>query len=115
MRMNIKHLTSRDGVYYYQRSVPKDLIEHYGKRLIVLKLVGDNLSLLKKQCEELGRRHSAEFRKLRNNPINAVDAALTAKARTMVDVKNVSDGIGIKEVIEDLTTLVLNLTIHGRH
>lgn len=25
------------------------------------------------------------------------------------------DGIGIKEVIEDLTTLVLNLTIHGRH
>jgi integrase len=66
LSLTIKHLVTQNGSQYYQRKVPKDLIERYGFKLIKLKLNEDD-GPIAKQILQLAKLDDLTFKAFRND------------------------------------------------
>lgn len=66
-RILVKYLVNNNGLPYYQRKVPDDLVSRLGKRLLKFKLDPKN-GMPAKQVANLARTHDMLFKAYRNNP-----------------------------------------------
>jgi hypothetical protein len=66
-RILVKYLVKNNGLPYYQRKVPDDLVGRLGKRLLKIKLDHKN-GMPAKQVANLARTHDMLFQAYRNNP-----------------------------------------------
>lgn len=66
-RILVKYLVKNNGLAYYQRKVPDDLVGRLGKRLLKIKL-DDKNGMPAKQVANLARTHDMLFQAYRNNP-----------------------------------------------
>jgi integrase len=66
-RILVKYLVNNNGLPYYQRKVPDDLVSRLGKRLLKSKLDPKN-GMLAKQVANLARAHDMLFEAYRGNP-----------------------------------------------
>lgn len=66
-RILVKYLVNNNGLPYYQRKVPDDLVGRLGKKLLKFKLDPHN-GMPAKQVANLARTHDMLFRAYRGNP-----------------------------------------------
>jgi integrase len=66
-RILVKYLVNNNGLPYYQRKVPDDLVTRLGKKLLKFKLDPRN-GMPAKQVANLARTHDMLFSAYRNNP-----------------------------------------------
>jgi integrase len=65
-RILVKYLVKNNGLPYYQRKVPDDLVSRLGKKLLKIKL-DDKNGMPAKQVANLARTHDMLFQAYRNN------------------------------------------------
>ena len=68
--VKIKHVYQRNNKYYYQRSIPKDLQGFYGKKNIKLPINSTQLKDVERIANELSKKHTGEFKELRQKAPN---------------------------------------------
>jgi integrase len=66
-RILVKYLVNNNGLPYYQRKVPDDLVSRLGKKLLKFKLDPQN-GMPAKQVANLARTHDMLFKAYRGNP-----------------------------------------------
>lgn len=66
-RILVKYLVNNNGLPYYQRKVPDDLVSRLGKKLLKFKLDPKN-GMPAKQVANLARTHDMLFKAYRGNP-----------------------------------------------
>lgn len=67
--LSLRHIFKRGHTYYYQRRIPKDLVDRYGGPVNVkVKLKTTDPLQLAKQVSSLDRKYEATWNALRNNP-----------------------------------------------
>jgi integrase len=66
-RILVKYLVNNNGLPYYQRKVPDDLVSRLGKKLLKFKL-DPKKGMPAKQVANLARTHDMLFRAYRGNP-----------------------------------------------
>jgi integrase len=67
-KVSIRHIYPRGNTYYYQRKIPRDLVDRYGgKRLIKVNLKTNDLKQVAKQVAALNKQYEASWSSLRNN------------------------------------------------
>jgi len=93
MSVKIRYLLHRPEGYYYQRKIPKDLLQHYsslpnGKIRVSLKT--DELKVAIRHLKLLNDKYENDFRSLRLTGGNARET--TAKAQALLSTLDISNG-----------------------
>jgi len=66
--VSIRYIYPRNDTFYYQRKIPKDLIERYnGVRTVKLNLKTQDLTIISKKVHELNRHYESTWDSMRNN------------------------------------------------
>lgn len=83
LRVSIRYTFTRDGWFFYQRPVPRDLIDRYGKKTIKKPLHTKEPEVAAGLVAKENRLVEAEWSKLRSDPETS-PAALKAHAETIL-------------------------------
>jgi integrase len=86
--MKIKHVVKRGNAFWFQRAVPGDLKNHYGKRLIRVKIDSLDFNDISQKAEELAAKLDNEFAVLRGEISLKEGPSLSEKARELLNPNN---------------------------
>ena len=93
--LNVDFLVNNNGVLYYQRGIPKDLQNRFGKKLIKVKLnVNDRRRTPAAQAIKLAKSHDILFAGLRGNPNVSISEQRLA-ALALLDNFQLRQGDGV--------------------
>lgn len=59
LSVKIRYTFTRNGITYYQRSVPSDLVSRYGSKTIKERLASTTLGGMAKEVEDKNRQYEA--------------------------------------------------------
>ena len=68
LSVTIRYTYTRNGYFYYQRAVPEDLTERYGKKTVKRALKTSSPETALSLVTRLNATLEAEWEKLRNDP-----------------------------------------------
>lgn len=83
LSVKIRYTFTRNGITYYQRSVPGDLISRYGAKTIKERLASTTLGGMAKEVEDKNRQYEAIWSRLRDDPA-ASSETLKAHAEALL-------------------------------
>ena len=90
--ITVKYLSDNNGSPTYQRGIPRDLQNRFGKKLIRLSLDANNRNFsIAQQIQRFARSHDALFQALKDNPTLQVSETKLS-ALTLLDNFNLSQG-----------------------
>ncbi|MBC3483932.1 tyrosine-type recombinase/integrase [Pseudomonas sp. SWRI77] len=74
LQVTLRYAYSRNGTWYYQRPIPKDLQSRYGKKLIKIKLNSTDIVVAGREIDRLNREAEADWQRLRAEPTSSPQA-----------------------------------------
>jgi len=77
LQVTLRYAYSRNGTWYYQRPIPKDLQSRYGKKLIKIKLETTDIVVAGREIDRLNREAEADWQRLRAEPTSSPQALRT--------------------------------------
>ncbi|MDI9776939.1 tyrosine-type recombinase/integrase [Pseudomonas putida] len=77
LQVTLRYAYSRNGTWYYQRPIPKDLQSRYGKKLIKIKLDTTDIVVAGREIDRLNREAEADWQRLRAEPTSSPQALRT--------------------------------------
>ena len=84
LSVSIRYTYTRDGYFYFQRAVPDDLRQVYGKRVVKQALKTTSPEIAARKVARLNASLEAEWQRLRSDPRSA-PASLTTHAEVLLD------------------------------
>lgn len=83
LQVKIRYTFSRNGITYYQRSVPLELIPRCGSKTVKTRIKATTPAGIAKEVESLNRKYEALWSRLRDDPTSSGEA-LTAHAEELL-------------------------------
>ncbi len=74
LQVKIRYTFSRNGITYYQRSVPQELIPRFGSKTVKARIKATTPSAIAREVESLNRKHEAIWSRLREDPTSSSEA-----------------------------------------
>ncbi|MFM0347661.1 phage integrase [Paraburkholderia sp. RL17-347-BIC-D] len=70
----LKHSYQRGNTFYFQRPIPRDLQQHYGKKLVKINLKTSDVALAARKIDALNAQFEEDWRMLRADPDSSLKA-----------------------------------------